>query len=102
MIPIDSNPEPLFRNRFREEIDLAADEFAKPRFQCTEFEQPDVSLRIELGEQIDVAIHAGLAAGHGTEQGETPNSCAAKVRLVGAQGLDDPFRRWRGAHGSPS
>ena len=66
-IPIDSNPKPLLGNRPREEVDLAADEFAKPPFQCTEFEQPDASLRIELGKQIDVAVCAGLATSYGTE-----------------------------------
>lgn len=53
-------------------------------------QEGDAGLRLELDEDVDVAIGAGVAAGDGAEEGEGPDRVSpGQFRLCISQGLED-------------
>jgi hypothetical protein len=67
------------------DIDLATDQCAQEVLQASEIQKREADSPIDIRNQIDIALGAGLAARQGTEQAQPGHALVADVALVRAQ-----------------
>lgn len=72
-----------------DQVDLGAEDLLEPVLDPEEMEEADGL--VEVDEQVDVAVRAGLAAGDGAEQVERANAKAGELGSRSGQALDDLF-----------
>jgi hypothetical protein len=100
-IPIYVSPQAGLLNWFWQEIHPTADQLGQAPFKRSEREQPDASCRVQLRDEIHVAIDSSVTTGNGTKKRKVTNTGAMQLRLVSPQRSNHVFShigRSRRAH----
>jgi hypothetical protein len=75
----------LAQTAHRHQIDLGAEQFLEPLTQSEHAKVAELSLRLVVDQDVDVAILLRLVAGDGAEDGEPANAELGVVRIVRSQ-----------------